>query len=92
MKRLFTEHPASVGETYGEHFVFATTTGLKMIRAGLACCAHGFLPFVCVTTGSRAIRELALSLTPANRRKPSPAHATPLFTKDELESLTSASL
>ena len=32
----FTRHPAAVGETYGEHFVFATGVGKRMILAGLA--------------------------------------------------------
>lgn len=54
----FTEHPASVDETYGEHFRFATGTGLKMVLGGLACMCHGLLPFAFVTTGSRTIIAL----------------------------------
>jgi hypothetical protein len=96
MKRFFTEHPASVGETYGEHFVFATSLGSRMVVGGLACIVHGFLPELCKTTGSRTIRALALKLVPANReaaRRPmTNAPAEPLFTSAELESLTSASL
>ncbi|MBT5264721.1 MAG: hypothetical protein HOL85_07815 [Rhodospirillaceae bacterium] len=53
--RLFTEHPEAVGETYGEHLHFATSTGLGMVLGGLACMVHGFLPFLCTSTGSRAI-------------------------------------
>ena len=30
------DHPASVGETYPEHFLFASRFGLKLIGAGLA--------------------------------------------------------
>jgi hypothetical protein len=95
--RFFTQHPASVGETYGEHFAFAIGVGARMVIGGLACMLHAFVPELCKTTGSRAIRELALRLVPGNRAKlkravaPS-ATAEPLFTAAELESLTSASL
>ncbi len=97
MKRFFTEHPASVGETYGEHFVFAVTLGSRMVVGGLACMVHAFLPEFCKTTGSRTIRALALRLVPGNReaaRRPNTGAAPmePLFTSAELESLTSASL
>src|SRR5262249_4270243 len=98
MKRFFTDHPASVGETYGEHFLFATSLGCRMVMGGLACIVHGFVPEFCKTTGSRTIRALALRLVPGNRDAPSrPAPAPlaptqPLFSAAELESLTSASL
>jgi hypothetical protein len=98
MKRFFTEHPASVGETYGEHFAFAISIGGRMVAGGLACMLHAVLPEFCKTTGSRTIRELALRLVPTNRdkRKPTPPGTAssyePLFTAAELESLTSASL
>ena len=97
--RFFTEHPASVGETYGEHFVFAVSLGSRMVLGGLACIVHGALPEFCKTTGSRTIRALALRLVPGNRNAPSrPVSASvaapvqPLFSAAELESLTSASL
>ena len=58
MPRLsFTEHPASVGETYGEHMVSAWGFGARMALGACACFVHGTLPFLCVTTGSRTIRE-----------------------------------
>jgi hypothetical protein len=56
--RAFTEHPASVGETYTGHLVSAVCFGTRMVFAGIACLVHGILPFVCVRTGSRAIAEL----------------------------------
>jgi hypothetical protein len=96
MRRFFTEHPATVGETYSEHFVFAISIGSRMVVGGLACMLHAVLPEFCKTTGSRTIRALALCLVPANREKRRlPAGASepePLFTAAELESLTSASL
>lgn len=98
MKRFFTEHPASVGETYGEHLVFAVRLGSRMVAGGVACILHGFLPELCKTTGSRTIRALALRLVPGNREAPRSlassraAPPQPLFSSAELESLTSASL
>ncbi|MGF1544275.1 MAG: DUF6356 family protein [Parvularculaceae bacterium] len=58
MKRLFTEHPETIGETYTEHFGQATSFGTEMIVCGLACIVHGFLPFVFEKTGSDAIVRL----------------------------------
>ena len=56
--RAFTEHPASVGETYTEHLAKAVCFGARMLLAGIACLVHGVLPFLFVRTGSRAIAEL----------------------------------
>ena len=55
---LFTEHPASVGETYGEHFRTATSFSAAMIVGGFACLLHAVFPFLCVTTASRTIARL----------------------------------
>jgi hypothetical protein len=57
-RQLFTEHPASVGESYTEHLAMASGFGFKMILGGLACLVHGLLPFLFVKTGSAAIRDL----------------------------------
>jgi hypothetical protein len=56
--RVFTEHPASVGESYGEHLFRAVYFGSRMVFAGIACVVHGVLPFLFVRTGSRAIADL----------------------------------
>jgi Family of unknown function (DUF6356) len=58
MLRLFTDHPHSVGETYGQHFCFATGFGLRMIVGGIGAVLHGLLPFVFETTGSRTVLAL----------------------------------
>ena len=56
--RAFTDHPASVGESYTEHLLRAVYFGTRMLFAGMACLVHGVLPFLFVRTGSRAIAEL----------------------------------
>ena len=58
LRRLFTEHPASVGETYGEHLRAAAGFAFTLLRAGCACLLHALLPFLCVHTGSRAVERL----------------------------------
>jgi hypothetical protein len=56
--RAFTEHPASVGESYFGHLLQATRFGFRMILAGVACVLHGLFPFLFVTTGSDAMKAL----------------------------------
>lgn len=58
LRKAFTEHPASVGETYGQHLAHASGFGLRMIAGGFACLLHGLLPFLFVKTGSRQIATL----------------------------------
>jgi hypothetical protein len=57
-RRLFVEHPASVGETYIGHMQSAFSFGSRMLAAGCACILHGVLPFCCVKTGSSTVRHL----------------------------------
>lgn len=57
-KISFQEHPASVGESYTEHMITAFGFGGRMLLGGLACIIHGFLPFLCTSTGSRTIAAL----------------------------------
>ncbi|MBY0303751.1 MAG: hypothetical protein B7Y43_13445 [Sphingomonas sp. 28-62-20] len=57
-RRLFLEHPESVGESYAEHFRVAGGFGVTMIVGGLGAVLHAFLPFVCKTRGSDTINTL----------------------------------
>jgi hypothetical protein len=56
--RIFTEHPASVNETYLQHLLGATQFGLTMIFAGIACLIHGLVPIAFVSRGSDTICSL----------------------------------
>ena len=56
--KLFTAHPQEVGETYAEHFVVASSFGVPMVLAGLACLLHGFFPFLFEKTGSNLVKKL----------------------------------
>ncbi len=70
LRRLFTEHPASVDETYMEHMGVATSFGLHMVLAGLACLVHALFPFLFVKTGSLAIAGLYERMVTSRRRHP----------------------
>lgn len=56
--RLFKSHPESVGESYVQHFFHASSFGVQMVFAGIACLIHGLLPFLFEKTGSKKITEL----------------------------------
>jgi hypothetical protein len=58
MVNPFTAHPASVGQTYGQHLRFALAVGVRMSLGGLAAAVHAVFPFLFVTTASRALTEL----------------------------------
>lgn len=76
MRISFTEHPASVGETYFEHMAMASGFGLRMLLGALACLMHAILPFLFVKTGSATIAGLYERMV-ANRVKAENAHKVP---------------
>lgn len=58
---MFTQsraHLREAGETYWQHFRFATTFGLLAMAAGLAALLHAFIPALCTSTASRIVRHL----------------------------------
>ncbi len=57
-RRLFLDHPQSVGESYGEHFHVATSFGMTLIIGGIGAVIHGFLPFAFTTSGSDTVNKL----------------------------------
>ena len=68
LSAAFTDHPASVGETYGQHMGMAFSFGGRMILAGLACLLHGLLPFLFTRTGSGVIANLHQEMVTHRRR------------------------
>lgn len=58
MIRLFSDHPASIGESYWQHFRAAACFGISMIGGGLACLVHAVFPFAFTTRGSETIARL----------------------------------
>ncbi len=58
LKRLFTEHPEAVGESYVEHMRVALSFSGPLLVAGLAALVHAFLPFLCTSTASTTVKRL----------------------------------
>ena len=58
MKKLFNDHPASVGENYLQHLITALSFSVELLLAALACLVHALLPFLFVKTGSQRIISL----------------------------------
>lgn len=56
--KVFTDHPATVGESYLEHMRSALGFSLTMICSAFCCGVHAFLPFLFKNTGSSAIDDL----------------------------------
>lgn len=76
-RRLFLDHPKSVGESYFEHMGVATRFGAKMVAGGLACFIHGFVPALFERTGSGTVKRLYSDMVarqPGGRR---PAYEQP---------------
>ena len=57
-RKLFTEHPHSVNETYFEHLLMAWSFSYRLVGAGAACLVHALFPFLFVKTGSQMIDVL----------------------------------
>jgi uncharacterized protein DUF6356 len=70
---LFTDHPASVGESYVQHLGSAGSFGARMILAGFACMLHGLLPFLFVRTGRQTIEVLHERMVVNRHRQPAAA-------------------
>lgn len=72
IRDAFTSHPASVGESYGQHLVHASSFGFRMMLGGLACVLHGILPFLFVKTGSKQIETLHGKMVTGRSKLPQP--------------------
>ena len=56
--KLFTSHPASVDESYGEHMMFAAGFSLRLFAAAFAALVHALLPFMFEKTASTIVAGL----------------------------------
>jgi hypothetical protein len=57
-RQLFTDHPASVDESYGEHFLFATRFSATLFAAAFAALVHAIIPGLFDKTASRIVARL----------------------------------
>ncbi len=82
IRRAFTEHPASVGETYFQHMGMAFGFGGRMVLAGLACLLHGVLPFLFKRTGRDCVATLHDRMVVHRDRRQAPEEALPAMDRD----------
>lgn len=59
LKRLFSDHPREVGESYVQHMGQAMSFGFKLARLSATAFLHGLVPGVHKTTVSDEIRAMA---------------------------------
>ena len=71
MIRRFTEHPASVDETYFQHMGMAFGFGAKMLVGSHACFMHGLVPWGGLTRGSDTVRVLHHRMVSHRKVQPS---------------------
>ena len=69
--KAFTDHPATVGESYLEHLRCALGFSFTMIRSAFCCGIHAFLPFLFTKTGSSTIEELHQRMVRQRSKLPS---------------------
>ena len=55
---LFTDHPATVNETYSGHMRFALGFGFWLAVAAMAAVVHALIPALCETTANRILGRL----------------------------------
>jgi hypothetical protein len=63
LRRLFLDHPASVGESYGQHFRVAAGFGWAMLVGAIGAFVHALVPALCQRTGSTTVKRLHERLT-----------------------------
>jgi hypothetical protein len=83
IRRLFSDHPASVGETYLQHGRHALSFGWTMFRGSIACFLHALFPWAHTRTGSYTVIRLYDRMV-VNRRKMRADEMSPL---DPLDSI-----
>ncbi len=82
LRRCFTEHPASVGESYGEHMRVALSFAVPLTKAAASAYVHAFFPFLFTTTASGIVKHLYDRMTRRCAACPSgSAHRPDLFVK-----------
>lgn len=63
LPRQLTDHPSSVGETYGEHFRVAARFARCLAAAAGAAAVHAVVPSLCTTTASDRLCGLHAEMT-----------------------------
>lgn len=75
LPRQLTEHPASVGETYGEHFRVAARFARCLAAAAGAAAVHAVVPSLCTTTAGDRLCRLHDEMTARRTQATGPGAA-----------------
>lgn len=74
-RKSFVEHPASVDETYFEHFAVAMHYARELAGASAKAMVHAFVPGMCCTSASEKIKQLHSEVTTGHRAEMAAAAA-----------------
>ena len=66
---VFTEHPASVGETYFEHQRRALRVARRLLVASAAAAVHALVPALFTTRASDTVAEIHDEIQDLSRRE-----------------------
>jgi Family of unknown function (DUF6356) len=58
VRRLFTDHPRSLGMSWGRHAIGAVEIGARMVVAGSACLVHAIVPGWFTQTAGKTVARL----------------------------------
>ena len=58
VKRLFVEHPRSLGMTWTRHGIGAVKIGAELIGAGAACLVHAAVPALFTQTAGKTVERM----------------------------------
>lgn len=58
IKSLFTAHPESLDESYGQHFGHALSYAGRLFAASFCAFTHALLPFLFEKTASNLIKQM----------------------------------
>ena len=67
LRRHFTEHPASVDESYFEHFKVAAHFAKELMGAAMCCAIHAVVPSMHTSTASTKVRALCDEMSAGKR-------------------------
>lgn len=68
MIKLFTKHPASIGEGYFQHMRFAMKCSWKLFWGALGIFIHAIFPFLFMSTGCNTVAKLTAYFCHENRK------------------------
>lgn len=74
LHRFFTEHPATVGESYLQHLGSAMSVAGPLLLAAACVFLHALLPFLFHRTASRIVTRLHARMVTNRRRSTEVGH------------------